>query len=185
MRKWIYIGLAFAFLATVLLIAKCNDEAEVVVQDEFVPKKEQTIEVAKRNTLDSIALQRANDSIEILNNMIANNVKQVKYIKVKSNEKAPRTKLLDSRQTRRHPERDTRHGRTMDIQIQTGRDRSPLQGLSSQPLCSKGLHPNQERSLLRKLCPRSIFRHTPPSLVVKFRLGGAVCLVTVTRRARP
>ena len=80
------------------------------------------------------------------------------------NEKAPRTKLLDSRQTRRHPERDTRHGRTMDIQIQTGRDRSPLQGLSSQPLCSKGLHPNQERSLLRKLCPSSIFRHTPPGL---------------------
>ena len=88
MRKWIYIGLAFAFLAAVLLIAKCNDEAEVVVQDEFVPKKEQTIEVAKRNTLDSIALERAMDSIEILNNMIANNVKQVKYIKVKSNEKA-------------------------------------------------------------------------------------------------
>jgi len=72
----------------VLLIAKCNEEAEVVVQDEFVPKKEQTVEVAKRNTLDSIALERANDSIEILNNMIANNVKQVKYIKVKSNEKA-------------------------------------------------------------------------------------------------
>jgi hypothetical protein len=88
MRKWIYIGLAFAFLATVLLIAKCNDEAEVVVQDEFVPKKEQTIEVAKRNTLDSIALERANDSIEILNNMIANNIQKVKYIKVKSNEKA-------------------------------------------------------------------------------------------------
>lgn len=88
MRKWIYIGLAFAFLAAVLLIAKCNDEAEVVVQEEFVPKKEQTIEVAKRNTLDSIALERAMDSIQILNNMIANNVKQVKYIKVKSNEKA-------------------------------------------------------------------------------------------------
>jgi hypothetical protein len=88
MRKWIYIGLAFAFLAAVLLIAKCNDEAEVFVQDEFVPKKEQTIEVAKRNTLDSIALERAMDSIQILNNMIANNVKQVKYIKVKSNEKA-------------------------------------------------------------------------------------------------
>ena len=88
MRKWIYIGLAFAFLAAVLLIAKCNDEAEVVVQEEFVPKKEQTIEVAKRNTLDSIALEKAMDSIQILNNMIANNVKQVKYIKVKSNEKA-------------------------------------------------------------------------------------------------
>lgn len=88
MRKWIYIGLAFSFLAAVLLIAKCNDEAEVVVQEEFVPIKEQTIEVAKRNTLDSIALERAMDSIQILNNMIANNVKQVKYIKVKSNEKA-------------------------------------------------------------------------------------------------
>jgi hypothetical protein len=88
MRKWIYIGLAFAFLAAVLLIAKCNDEAEIVVQEEFVPKKEQTIEVAKRNTLDSIALERAMDSIQILNNMIANNIKQVKYVKVKSNEKA-------------------------------------------------------------------------------------------------
>ena len=98
MRKWIYIGLAFAFLAAVLLIAKCNDEAEVVVQDEFVPKKEQTIEVAKRNTLDSIALQRANDSIEILNNMIANNVKQVKYIKVKSNEKANNVSTWSSAQ---------------------------------------------------------------------------------------
>jgi len=98
MRKWIYIGLAFAFLATVLLIAKCNDEAEVVVQDEFVPKKEQTIEVAKRNTLDSIALERANDSIEILNNMIANNIKQVKYIKVKSNEKANNVSTWSSNQ---------------------------------------------------------------------------------------
>ena len=98
MRKWIYIGLAFAFLAAVLLIAKCNDEAEVVVQDEFVPKKEQTIEVAKRNTLDSIALQRANDSIEILNNMIANNIKQVKYIKVKSNEKANNVSTWSSAQ---------------------------------------------------------------------------------------
>ena len=77
MRKWIYIGLAFAFLAAVLLIAKCNDEAEVVVQEEFVPKKEQTIEVAKRNTLDSIALERAMDSIQILNNMIANNVQKM------------------------------------------------------------------------------------------------------------
>ena len=88
MRKWIYIGAAFAFLGIVLLLAKCNEEAEVVIKDDFTPKKEQTIEVAKRNTLDSIALERAMDSIEILNNMIANNVKQVKYIKVKSNEKA-------------------------------------------------------------------------------------------------
>ncbi len=87
MKKWIYIALAFAFLGIVLLLAKCN-ESEVVVKDDYVPKKEQTIEVAKRNTLDSIALERANDSIEILNNMIANNIKQVKYIKVKSNEKA-------------------------------------------------------------------------------------------------
>jgi len=87
MRKWIYIGLAFAFLGTVLLIAKCNDKATEVIKDDYVPKKEQTIEVAKRNTLDSIALERAMDSIQILNNMIANNVKKVKYIKVKSNEK--------------------------------------------------------------------------------------------------
>jgi hypothetical protein len=88
MRKWIYIGLAFACLAAILLIAKCNDTAKIVIKDDYVPKKEQTIEVAKRNTLDSIALQRAQDSITILNNMIKNNIQQVKYIKVKSNEKA-------------------------------------------------------------------------------------------------
>jgi hypothetical protein len=88
MKKWIYIGLAFAFLIIVLSLAKCNRDREVVIKDDYVPKKEQTLEVAKRNTLDSIALERAMDSITILNNMIANNVKQVKYIKVKSNEKA-------------------------------------------------------------------------------------------------
>jgi hypothetical protein len=88
MRKWIYITMAFAFLFIVLIIAKCNQDAEVVIEDDYKPKKEQTIEVAKRNTLDSIALERAKDSIEILNNMIANNVQKVKYIKVKSNEKA-------------------------------------------------------------------------------------------------
>ena len=88
MKKWLYISAAFAFLGIVLLLAKCNNDAEIVIKDEYVPKKEQTIEVAKRNTLDSIALERAMDSITILNNMIANNVKQVKYIKVKSNEKA-------------------------------------------------------------------------------------------------
>ena len=88
MNKWIYIGISFAFLGAVLLIAKCNRDAEVVVKDDYIPKKEQTIEVAKRNTLDSIALERAMDSIQILNNMIANNVQKVKYIKVKSNEKA-------------------------------------------------------------------------------------------------
>jgi hypothetical protein len=88
MKKWIYIGAAFAFLGIVLLLAKCNDEADIVIEDDLTPKKEQNIEVAKRNLLDSIALERAMDSITILNNMIANNVKQVKYIKVKSNEKA-------------------------------------------------------------------------------------------------
>ena len=88
MKKWIYIGAAFLFLGIVLLLAKCNDEADIVIEDDLTPKKEQTIEVAKRNLLDSIALERAMDSITILNNMIANNVKQVKYIKVKSNEKA-------------------------------------------------------------------------------------------------
>ena len=88
MKKWIYIGLAFAFLGIVLLLAKCNQEADVVIKDDYQPVKEQTIEVAKRNTLDSIALERAMDSITILNNMIKNNIKQVKYIKVKSNEKA-------------------------------------------------------------------------------------------------
>ena len=88
MRKWIYIGASFSLLGIVLLLAKCNEEADVVIKDDFTPKKEQTIEVAKRNTLDSIALERAKDSIEILNNMIQNNVQKVKYIKVKSNEKA-------------------------------------------------------------------------------------------------
>jgi len=88
MRKWLYIGAAFAFLGIVLLLAKWNTESEVVIKDDYVPQKEQNIEVAKRNTLDSIALERANDSITILNNMIKNNIKQVKYVKVKSNEKA-------------------------------------------------------------------------------------------------
>lgn len=97
MKKWIYIGLSFAFLGIVLLLAKCN-ESKIVVKDDYVPKKEQTIEVAKRNTLDSIALQRAKDSIEILNNMIANNIKQVKYIKVKSNEKANNVSTWSSAQ---------------------------------------------------------------------------------------
>jgi len=98
MRKWIYIGLAFAFLFIVLILAKCNQEAEVVVKDDYVPKKEQTIEVAKRNTLDSIALQRAKDSITILNNMIKNNIQKVKYIKVKSNEKASTVSTWSSAQ---------------------------------------------------------------------------------------
>lgn len=98
MRKWIYITLAFAFLFIVLIIAKCNQDAEVVVKDDYQPKKEQTIEVAKRNTLDSIALERANDSIEILNNMIKNNVQKVKYIKVKSNEKASTVSTWSSAQ---------------------------------------------------------------------------------------
>jgi hypothetical protein len=88
MRKWVYISAAFAFLGIVLLLAKWNTESEVVIKDDYVPKKEQTIEVAKRNTLDSIALERAMDSITILNNMIANNIQKVKYVKVKSNEKA-------------------------------------------------------------------------------------------------
>lgn len=98
MRKWIYIGLAFAFLFIVLIIAKCNRDAEVVIKDDYTPKKEQTIEVAKRNTLDSIALERAKDSIEILNNMIKNNVQKVKYIKVKSNEKASTVSTWSSAQ---------------------------------------------------------------------------------------
>jgi hypothetical protein len=72
----------------VLLLAKCNRKADVIVKDDFTPKKEKTIEVAKRNLLDSLALERAMDSITILNNMIKNNIQQVKYIKVKTNEKA-------------------------------------------------------------------------------------------------
>lgn len=99
MRKWIYIGLAFAFLFIVLIIAKCNQDPEIVIKDDnYKPKKEQTIEVAKRNTLDSIALERAKDSIEILNNMIKNNIQKVKYIKVKSNEKASTVSTWSSAQ---------------------------------------------------------------------------------------
>ncbi len=98
MRKWIYIILAFVFLFIVLMMAKCNQDPEVVIKDDYQPKKEQTIEVAKRNTLDSIALQRAKDSIEILNNMIQNNVQKVKYIKVKSNEKASTVSTWSSAQ---------------------------------------------------------------------------------------
>ena len=88
MRKWLYIAGSLAILCTVLLLAKCNQKADVVVKDDFTPKKEKTIEVAKRNLLDSLALERAMDSITILNNMIKNNIKEVKYIKVKTNEKA-------------------------------------------------------------------------------------------------
>ena len=98
MRKWIYIGLAFAFLGVVLLLTKCNDEPKVKVKDDYIPKKEQTIEVAKRNTLDSIALERAKDSIEILNNMIKNNIQKVKIIKVKSHEKASTVSTWSSAQ---------------------------------------------------------------------------------------
>lgn len=88
MRKWLYIGAAFLFLGIVLLLPKCNNEADEVVKDDYQPKKEQTVQNAKRNLLDSIALVRAQDSITILNNMIKNNIQQVKYIKIKSNEKA-------------------------------------------------------------------------------------------------
>lgn len=98
MRKWIYIGASFALLGIVLLLAKCNEEADVVIKDDYTPKKEKTIEVAKRNTLDSIALERAMDSITILNNMIKNNIKQVKYIKVKANEKANNVSTWSSAQ---------------------------------------------------------------------------------------
>ena len=88
MRKWLYIGAAFLVLGIVLLLPKCNKEPKLIINDDYVPQKEQTVQNAKRNLLDSIALVRAQDSITILNNMIKNNVQQVKYIKIKSNEKA-------------------------------------------------------------------------------------------------
>jgi len=88
MRKWLYIGAAFSVLGIVLLLTKCNKEPKLIINDDYVPKKEQTIENAKHNLLDSIALVRAQDSITILNNMIKNNIQKVKYIKIKSNEKA-------------------------------------------------------------------------------------------------
>ena len=86
-----YVTIALCLLGIILcyrLYTKIRDRNKLIIKDDYVPKKEQSIEVGKRNTLDSIALERAMDSIQILNNMIANNVQKVKCIKVKSNEKA-------------------------------------------------------------------------------------------------
>jgi len=86
-----YVSIALSLLIAILCIwlyIKIRDRNKLIIKDDYVPKKEQSIEVAKRNTLDSIALERAMDSIQILKNMIENNVQKVKYIKVKSNEKA-------------------------------------------------------------------------------------------------
>jgi uncharacterized protein YxeA len=89
MKKYITIALTLLMIILCIwLYIKIRDRNKIIIKDDYVPKKEQSIEVAKRNTLDSIALERAMDSIQILNNMIANNVQKVKYIKVKSNEKA-------------------------------------------------------------------------------------------------
>ena len=99
MKKYVMIGLSVVALILIfILYKKIKDRNKLIIKDDYVPKKEQTIEVAKRNTLDSIALERANDSIEILNNMIKNNVQKVKYIKVKSNEKASTVSTWSSAQ---------------------------------------------------------------------------------------
>ena len=89
MKKYVTIALSLLIaILCIWLYSKIRNRNKLIIKDDYVPKKEQSIEVAKRNTLDSIALERAMDSIQILNNMIANNVQKVKYIKVKSNEKA-------------------------------------------------------------------------------------------------
>lgn len=89
MKKYITIALSLLIaILCIWLYIKIRDRNKLIIKDDYVPKKEQSIEVAKRNTLDSIALERAMDSIQILKNMIENNVQKVKYIKVKSNEKA-------------------------------------------------------------------------------------------------
>ncbi len=80
------------------------------------------------------------------------------------NEKAPRTQLLVRRQTRRHPQRHSRHGQPMDVQIQTRRNRSSVQSRTPQPICSQRLHTNQNRTLLRKLRTCGFFRHSPHGL---------------------
>lgn len=89
MRKWIFIGIAIFFLFIVLLLAKCNnDRNEKALKQEPIRIKQSTIDYGKQVALDSIAIERMQDSIEVLNNMIKNNVQQVKYIKVKAHEKA-------------------------------------------------------------------------------------------------
>lgn len=87
MKKWIYIGLSFLILFLVLILGYCNRPKDLIIKDEVPVSKVKTIDYAKKVVLDSIALERMQDSIAILNNMIANNVQKVKYIKIKSNEK--------------------------------------------------------------------------------------------------
>ena len=99
MKKYlIIIGCVLGVILIIFLYYKIKHRDRIVVKEDYIPKKEQSIEVAKRNTLDSIALVRAQDSIEILNNMIKNNIQKVKYIKVKSNEKASTVSTWSSAQ---------------------------------------------------------------------------------------
>jgi uncharacterized protein YxeA len=88
----------FGLILIIWLYVKIRDRNKLIIEDSYVPKKEQSIKVAKRNTLDSIALVRAQDSIEILNNMIKNNIQKVKYIKIKTNEKASTVSTWSSAQ---------------------------------------------------------------------------------------
>lgn len=99
MKKYITIALCLlGIILCIWLYIKIKNRNKLIIKDDYVPKKEQSIEVAKRNTLDSIALERANDSIQILKNMIENNIQKVKYIKVKSNEKASNVSTWSSAQ---------------------------------------------------------------------------------------
>jgi len=99
MKKNLIIAISvFGLILIIWLYVKIRDRNKLIIEDAYVPKKEQSIEVAKRNTLDSIALVRAQDSIEILNNMIKNNIQKVKYIKIKTNEKASTVSTWSSAQ---------------------------------------------------------------------------------------
>jgi hypothetical protein len=99
MKKNLIIAISvFGLILIIWLYVKIRDRNKLIIEDSYVPKKEQSIQVAKRNTLDSIALVRAQDSIEILNNMIKNNIQKVKYIKIKTNEKASTVSTWSSAQ---------------------------------------------------------------------------------------
>ena len=100
MRKWIYIGLSFFALFLVMLIGYCNKKRseKLIIRDEEPVSKMKSIDYGKQVILDSIAMERMQDSIEILNNMIKNNIQKVKYIKVKANEKANNVSTWSSAQ---------------------------------------------------------------------------------------
>jgi len=100
MRKWLFIGLSFFGLFIVMFIGYCNKKRneKLIIKDEQPVSKKKSIDYGKQVILDSIAMERMQDSIDILNNMIKNNVQKVKYIKVKANEKANNVSTWSSAQ---------------------------------------------------------------------------------------